>query len=111
MELEESPPLLLNLIAVLPSNSSVGSRQIRSSFGPQVNLQGCIYRELCSDPASSYIIKSLSTGSRTIVNYNALPEMTTDEFAKIADELASPTSWFHFEVSALVPVFTAVLEI
>ncbi|THC94578.1 hypothetical protein EYZ11_005938 [Aspergillus tanneri] len=87
----------LNLVAVLPAKSSVASQQIRSAFEPRVGLQHCIYREEFSEPASSYIIKSLSSGSRTIVNYNKLPEMTVDEFARIADVVGPKTGWFHFE--------------
>ncbi|QSS64810.1 kinase, pfkB family protein [Histoplasma capsulatum] len=55
-------------IAVLPARSSPATRELEASFGPgsRVDLQHCIYREQCSDAASSYIIKSASTGSRTI---------------------------------------------
>ncbi|KAL1984731.1 hypothetical protein VTN96DRAFT_8764 [Rasamsonia emersonii] len=99
--LDSSPEhneISLNLAAVLPARSSVGSQQIKASFGPRVNLQHCIYREAFNEPASSYIIKSQSTGSRTIVNYNELPEMTVAEFVQIADQLVRTTDdWFHFE--------------
>lgn len=88
----------LDLIAVLPSKASVASAQIRKAFEPRVRLSHCIYRESFTEPASSYIIKSQSSGSRTIVNYNELPEMTVEEFSQIADDLGSRASWFHFEV-------------
>lgn len=65
---------------------------------PHIKMNHCIYREKFSEPASSYIIKSQSTGSRTIVNYNELPDMTVDEFTRIASELAPWATWFHFEV-------------
>lgn len=99
---ENSIPL--NLVAVLPSKDSVASQQIRSAFEPRVSLAHCIYREQFEEPASSYIIKSQSTGSRTIVNYNELNEMTLEEFSSIAKELGPKSTWFHFEVwgSALV---------
>ncbi|QSS52698.1 kinase, pfkB family protein [Histoplasma capsulatum var. duboisii H88] len=89
-------------IAVLPARSSPATRELEASFGPgsRVDLQHCIYREQCSDAASSYIIKSASTGSRTIVNYNNLPEMTVSEFVEIAERLAAAACcprWFHFE--------------
>ncbi|KAB8233470.1 pfkB family kinase [Aspergillus alliaceus] len=87
----------LNLVAVLPAKSSTASQQIRSVFEPRVQLSHCIYREQYAEPASSYIIKSQSTGSRTIVNYNELPEMTAEEFKRIADDLGSKATWFHFE--------------
>ncbi|KAJ5115305.1 hypothetical protein NUU61_001064 [Penicillium alfredii] len=88
---------LLKLVAVLPAKSSVASEQIRSGLEPRVRLSHCIYREQFSEPASSYIINSQSTGSRTIVNYHELPDMTVDEFSHIADELDPQTTLFHFE--------------
>ncbi|KAJ5445520.1 hypothetical protein N7491_001602 [Penicillium cf. griseofulvum] len=89
----------LNLIAVLPSKASMATHQIQSSLGNMVQLDSCIYREMFSEPASSYIIASQSTGSRTIVNYNELPEMTHIEFATAVEPLRAVTDrlWFHFE--------------
>ncbi|PYH77537.1 pfkB family kinase [Aspergillus uvarum CBS 121591] len=89
--------LSLNLVAILPARSSAASQQIRAAFEPHVNMDHCIYREELTEPASSYIFKSQATGSRTIVNYNELPEMTVDEFVTIADTLGPTVSWFHFE--------------
>ncbi|RHZ65675.1 uncharacterized protein CDV56_108342 [Aspergillus thermomutatus] len=89
----------LNLIAVLPAKASVASQQILADFEPGVELKHCIYREEFNEPASSYIIKSQASGSRTIVNYNELPEMTVEEFTAIADKIGSNATWFHFEVS------------
>ncbi|PYI03808.1 pfkB family kinase [Aspergillus sclerotiicarbonarius CBS 121057] len=86
----------LDLVTVLPAESSIASQQIRLAFKPHVSLSNCIYRDAFEEPASSYIIKSESSGSRTIVNYNELPEMEVEEFEKIADRLAN-ASWFHFE--------------
>lgn len=85
-------------MAVLPAKSSVASQQVQAEFEPRVQLGHCIYREQFNEPASSYIIKSQAAGSRTIVNYNELPEMTVEEFRKIADGLGSQATWFHFEV-------------
>jgi ketohexokinase len=93
-----SKRLSLNLVTVLPAKSSAICQKIKSELGPHVNMQSCIYREEFSEPASSYIIKSQSTGSRTIVNYNELPDMTVDEFIDSASKLAPATAWFHFEV-------------
>ncbi|GFF35515.1 putative PfkB family kinase [Aspergillus lentulus] len=87
----------LNLVAVLPAKASVASQQILAGFGPGVELEHCTYREPFSEPASSYIIKSQASGSRTIVNYNELPEMTVEEFTAIADKIGSTATWFHFE--------------
>lgn len=89
---------MLNLVTVLPAQSSVASQRIIAEFEPQVQLSHCIYREQFEEPASSYIIKSQATGSRTIVNYNELPEMRFEEFSRIADELGPKAKWFHFEV-------------
>lgn len=116
----------LVLLAVLPARGSSGTEEIISSFshspsrthgsssqvgGPRqsdgsskissctVGLSRCIYREDHNEPASSYIFKSTSTGSRTIVNYNALPEMTTQDFSAVAQELGEEAGWYHFEAS------------
>jgi ketohexokinase len=97
--LNQSP--ILDLITVLPARSSVASEQIRSAFKPRVRLDHCIYRDQFTEPASSYIIKSQSTGSRTIVNYNELPEMTVEEFSRIADDLGPRATWVHFEVRCM----------
>lgn len=90
----------LDLVAVLPSRSSPGSQLIRDSLGPAVSFDHCIYRENISDPASSYVIRSQSTDSRTIINFNELPEMTVDEFRCIVSQLNDTDDyWFHFEVN------------
>ncbi|KAJ5761035.1 pfkB family kinase [Penicillium odoratum] len=89
--------LALNLVTVLPAKSSVASQQILSGLEPHVQLKHSIYRERFQEPASCYIIKSQSTGSRTIVNYNELPDMTVEEFVRITDELVPRATWFHFE--------------
>ena len=59
-----------------------------------MDLSQCIYRSGHTEAASSYIIKSTGSGSRTIVNYNNLPEMTLAEFQAAADALlsSSPSS-------------------
>ncbi|KAL4929224.1 ketohexokinase [Aspergillus undulatus] len=96
-ETETRTPPNLSLIAVLPAHSSNASREIRDAFGPAVSLAHCIYREKFQEPASSYIIKSLASGSRTIVNFNELPEMTLHEFVSIVERLGERAGWFHFE--------------
>ena len=90
--------LRLNLVAILPAHSSPASQQVREALEPQVSLEHSIYRESFHEPASSYIIKSAESGSRTIVNYSELPEMTVDEFEGIAGSLVADGCWFHFEV-------------
>jgi len=88
----------LILFAVLPSKSSLATQQIKSSLDPSIDLSHCLYREQCAEAPSSYITRSLATGSRTIVNYNDLPEMTTNEFRSMADEISDEASMYHFEV-------------
>ena len=113
------------LVATLPSRKSVQVAFIAASFlvtsdlpdAPQdefassrrslnakVNLSHCLYREDFTEPVSSYIIFSEATSSRTIVNHNALPEMTLDEFVDLTREVFEPSNtkdveqvWFHFE--------------
>ncbi|KAJ5104150.1 pfkB family kinase, partial [Penicillium argentinense] len=89
--------LPLALVTVLPRRSSIASRQIIAQFEPHVNLGSCIYRESYEEPPSSYIIKSQSTGSRTVVNHNELPDMTVEEFVQISQDLGPRAKWFHFE--------------
>lgn len=87
------------LISCLPSADAPATATIVDSFGPEslVDFTRCIFREDQRQPASSYIIRSEATGSRTLVNYNDLPEMTIGEFVAAADELGDDV-WFHFEV-------------
>ncbi|KAJ5924431.1 pfkB family kinase [Penicillium verhagenii] len=89
--------LALNLVTVLPAKSSVASQQIISALEPRVQLSHCIHRDQFQEPASCYIIKSQSTGSRTIVNHCELPDMTVEEFVGIAEKLGPQATWFHFE--------------
>lgn len=77
----------------------MASQQIQTAFQPRVRLDRCIYREAFTEPASSYIIKSQESGSRTIVNYNELPEMSIEELTGVIDAVGASTRWFHFEVS------------
>jgi ketohexokinase len=101
-------PVPLALFAVLPSSSSNGTIRIKSSFASAVDLTHCIYREAYEEPASSYIIRSRSAGSRTIVNYNGLPEMTGKEFTTMADQLGDKMTWCHFEASSSLLCASAI---
>ncbi|KAI8635317.1 pfkB family kinase [Xylariaceae sp. FL1651] len=96
---DDSVAVALNLISTLPESSSPAVQEIRSSLGAAVSTDTCIYRHGQSEPASSYIIKSLATGSRTIINYNALEEMKYDEFVQKSRSLDSGSEgmWYHFE--------------
>jgi len=98
LDLHEDAAIGVSLISVLPSPSASAVQEIRQSLGSKVSTATFLYREGYSEPASSYIIKNLENASRTIINYNDLPEMTCDEFVQIADSLASEAIWYHFEV-------------
>jgi ketohexokinase len=114
--------LKVHLVACLPESCSPATAKILSSFGTNnvgekmntsrqlvIDFGYCLYRSGHQEPASSYIIRSTETGSRTIVNSNPLPEMTADEFKKIVDEFPGDGDgcWWHFEVC---PLFTCALN-
>lgn len=101
LAVSKSGKISLALSSVLPSRSSPGTEQIVSSLGPAVNLTECIYREGHKEPASSYVIRSSATDSRTIINYNELPEMTCEEFYVTAERLGNELTWCHFEASSV----------
>ncbi|KAF2265435.1 Ribokinase-like protein [Lojkania enalia] len=91
----------LHLLSVLPAKDSDAVSFIRDSFR-SVALDPCsIYRKDAHEAASSYIIKSQETGSRTIVSYNELPELSVEEFvakAKVMSVLEDAREgWYHFE--------------
>jgi ketohexokinase len=93
-------PTSITLVSVLPGCLSTAVDQIRSSLGHAIDLSHCLYRESSSEAPSSYIIRSLATDSRTIVNYNDLEEMNVTEFENVADKLASSSDGqmiYHFE--------------
>ncbi|CAG9999809.1 unnamed protein product [Clonostachys byssicola] len=90
----------LYLITCLPSRASSATRRVIGSFGEQslVNLDHCLYREAYDEAASSYVIRGERSSSRTIINYNDLPEMTPDEFKQKAGAFdADQETWWHFE--------------
>ncbi|KAI4868321.1 Ribokinase-like protein [Hypoxylon rubiginosum] len=86
------------LISCLPSADAPATATVVGSFGHEslVDFTRCIYRADRTEPASSYIMRSEATGTRTLVNYNDLPEMTIDEFVAAANEVGDD-AWFHFE--------------
>ena len=90
--------LKLMLCSVLPNENSEDVAQVKDSLGNGVDLSTCIYRSEHTKAASSYIIRSQASGSRTIVNYNALPEMTSSEFTEVINRTdLDDLSWIHFE--------------
>ncbi|RMZ90347.1 hypothetical protein DV736_g2439, partial [Chaetothyriales sp. CBS 134916] len=89
--------LSLLLCSVLPSKRSPAVDLIKASLGPAVDLSTCIYREGWTEAASSYIIQSVGSGSRTLVNYNDLPEMSLKEFEHVSEKVGPTGTWYHFE--------------
>lgn len=107
-----------HLVSCLPDVSSTATARIKASFRTRGTPRGeeekeaegygglvegcfstCIYREGVEEPASSFIVRSLATGSRTIVNYNGLEEMTLEEFRGVVGGFErAESSWWHFEV-------------
>lgn len=99
---QQRPRVVQHLVACLPNARAAATGKILSSFGPgsPIDFSHCIYRDHHDEAASSYIIRSAETGSRTIVNFQDLPEMTVGEFENIADKFTEHAAdcWWHFEV-------------
>jgi ketohexokinase len=104
---QQKLPLKLHMISCLPGAGTAATRKILASFGGNgdgnaIDFSRCLYREGYEEPASSYIIRSGATGSRTIVNFSELPEMTVGEFEAIVDAFTTEHDgdecWWHFEV-------------
>ncbi|KAL1839203.1 hypothetical protein VTJ49DRAFT_1792 [Mycothermus thermophilus] len=123
----EDARILAHLVACLPDNRSRAAKEVLKSFGPDhvteddyhdvtaasegrtkrqitrlvIDYARCLFRVGHEQPASSYILRSAETGSRTIVNHNPLPEMMLDEFEGIVDDFVArwpqDDSWWHFE--------------
>lgn len=99
-------PSGLALIAVLPDEESMAYMKIAESM-PAVDISWSIVREEANEAPSSYIIKSEASGSRTIVNYNELVEMTFQDFQisfhrlsaeyNLVNGLQPENCWCHFE--------------
>ncbi|KAF2109780.1 Ribokinase-like protein [Lophiotrema nucula] len=101
-QLTDRAKVQLSLSCVLPAKESEACKFIRSSLNNVALDPSSIYREDTQEAASSYIIKSRDTDSRTIVSYNELPEMALDEFVMKAGIMAvqedAKMGWYHFEV-------------
>nr|XP_036582966.1 pfkb family kinase [Colletotrichum truncatum]KAF6791862.1 pfkb family kinase [Colletotrichum truncatum] len=102
----DAPPPRMHLVSPLPERQSQATAQIIASFPSSregskpapIDFDHCLFREGHGAPASSYILRNSSNGSRTIVNHNDLPEMTSDEFLSIAEAFRGQgDSWWHFE--------------
>ncbi|CAA9965374.1 ketohexokinase [Pyrenophora teres f. maculata] len=99
---ETSGAVALHLLAVLPDEHSASAKFICESI-PGVNIAGVsLFRDGYEEAASSYIIQSQETQSRTIVSINQLPEMKFEEFKQRVETFASSLAteekvWVHFE--------------
>ncbi|KAK1993040.1 D-sorbose [Colletotrichum falcatum] len=108
-----SPPasLQMHLVSPLPGRRSQATAQIIASLRPAaedasrtedgtaaIDFDHCLFREGHQAPASSYVIRSEATGTRTIINHNDLPEMTVQEFLRVAEAFRGlGRTWWHFE--------------
>lgn len=100
-----------HLVSPLPGRASAATAQIKSSFGAHqgpdsIDFSRCLYRQGHEAPASSYVLRSAATGSRTVVNHNDLPDMTVEEFTAVVESLQADEAerdqgrrqwWWHFE--------------
>ena len=101
--LDRSGPAL-TLVAPLPDETSAAFAFVQDSLGPQVRTLTALCRAGVTEAASSYVVRSAATGSRTIVNFNGLVEMGFEEFVGVVravGEAEMEGSWWHFEVSKL----------
>ncbi|KAF2498590.1 Ribokinase-like protein [Lophium mytilinum] len=93
-------PLTLSLITTLPSRTSPATQTILDSL-PTIDLSHSLFRSAHQEPASCYVLRSAATGSRTIVNFNELPEMTAGELREKVREVGGAgdgeRGWWHFE--------------
>ena len=96
----------LHLISTLPERGSPDCDKILSSFGAskaRISFDRCLFRQGHRDAASSYIIRSDQSGTRTLVNYNNLPEMESAEVVELVTSFSPDDEYiFHFEVSVVV---------
>jgi ketohexokinase len=86
------------LISALPEAGCPDNESIRTSLGDGVVLDCCLERKGRTMAPASYIIRSQETGSRTIVNYSEVEEMSLDEFKGVWEAVGWNVRWWHFEV-------------
>jgi ketohexokinase len=92
-----NPPLL---IASLPKQGSDDYNFIKESL-PGVILDESPIHESATAAPRSYIIRSVETNSRTIVNHNELNELTLDQLEQVFhSRTAKSINWWHIEVRA-----------
>jgi ketohexokinase len=86
------------LVSVLPEAGCADNAFIRESLGEGVELKYCLERPGKAIAPASYIIRSAETGSRTIVNYSEVEEMSVEEFKAVWEAIGTDVWWWHFEV-------------
>lgn len=90
----------LSLLTVLPDPTSLDTKAVIASL-PDVSPRLFQYRAGQQSAASSYIIFA-PNGTRTIVSYNPLDEMTFEEFRfairpLVTEDTMKEEVWIHFE--------------
>ena len=100
LDKDEQNDLQLSLCSVLPAATSTATRQIQHSLSFNIGTGHCIYVPDHVEPASSYIIRSEENKTRTIVNHNDLPEMSFEDFRRVADSFGEEAWCYHFEVGS-----------
>jgi ketohexokinase len=93
--LSQWPHISPILICPLPVFTCADTGFIRASLHG-ADLTPCVERPGAHVAASSTIIRSSATGSRTIVSFNEVPEVTAAEFGAKAEGIGQ-VDWWHFE--------------
>ncbi|KAI3541518.1 D-sorbose [Colletotrichum abscissum] len=93
----QTEPLTMHLVSPLPEPPD--TTVVAAANAAEITFDHCLFRKGHHAPASSYIFRSEATGSRTIVNHNDLPDMTTDEFLNVVEAFRGKggRTWWHFE--------------
>jgi ketohexokinase len=96
------------LYSVLPHPGSLDYKLIKESL-PGVVIDHCRIRHGKEVAPSSYIFRSQDSGSRTIVNFNDLDDISLDDFQLLFKKVGWQAKWWHFEVhqhSRLAPTLS-----
>ncbi|KAL1923131.1 uncharacterized protein VTP21DRAFT_9507 [Calcarisporiella thermophila] len=73
-------------------------RRVLDTFSQHgINTSAILFHEEHPSIPSSYIIHSGATGSRTIVNYNDVPNLTFEEMRSQYLDTGTPFQWIHCE--------------
>jgi hypothetical protein len=87
------------LVCALPERGTPDDLFIRESLETVgVEMGWCFCRPGRKIAPSSYIVRSKESGSRTIVNYSEIEDITVEEFKGVFDAVGGMVKWWHFEV-------------